>query len=781
MSNFIFRKKFKNSQMNIYKKAQIKQEINHNFDITFSNELQLGQKSKLYLTGDFMEIFKQKQIPESTMHMMIIPFDLKTKTYNIDEFFLADNKIYYLTTISLSKIRKSLSQNCKLFYYDLHRIYRKRSFIEQLCSCIKDPSIVKEYDAKILTRHCEIEYNLAHHFKSQQSKFGFEIKTGYMSAWIEISHPFINLTKFNKIQFADVHILKKYYSSINDKRKDRKRLFEKDILCRIVSHMDLINEYELEMISINLNTYGTFKKVQRYLNSKFGNTTQNELSPDRKSKRSKTIHHYQNVKDYIKQLIDTKYEDKLKKSAVKKNKYDLQKVNSSRSLEFLSQIKKGQGKEIEKFEISSLEKMEDLKDFVGSILPNHIEYITEKEGSGFWRPRLYFNTILVNPGANTRNKTETNTKKHRKEKITYSYPELIKEYANFIIDEPLECISLVIENNFMENFFDQPTRKLYIDPNSITQSEKMINIHHDQNFEILEDRKAEYKRNKADAIRINETTKRIRVFRYDMKRLKNIYDSFSELIKKHGTEPNQDHCFTVMNDTFDKIINSFEYKKQSYISKEEQTNLTDILQTLTNIFMIKKKANRQMVETDLQEEEELTSMFSEIINKIKCEIIRDIFVTKDEFSALIDMHNELYGILYNNFISMLKVNWSLSKANKLFNNIINEINKKNKNTISEKVQILTNEQGNLIEIFRNLVEAVNKISDEGINKQVQCDLKKMNGRFYQIINKDKLEDNTNDLFSYLEGRLSNSVKEEKVDIIKLQNDKYDENIRVLKP
>ena len=57
----------------------------------------------------------------------------------------------------------------------------------------------------------------------------------------------------------------------------------------------------------------------------------------------------------------------------------------------------------------------------------------------------------------------------------------------------------------------------------------------------------------------------------------------------------------------------------------------------------------------------------------------------------------------------------------------------------------------------------------------------MNGRFYQIINKDKLEDNTNDLFSYLEGRLSNSVKEEKVDIIKLQNDKYDENIRVLKP
>ena len=132
--------------------------------------------------------------------------------------------------------------------------------------------------------------------------------------------------------------------------------------------------------------------------------------------------------------------------------------------------------------------------------------------------------------------------------------------------------------------------------------------------------------------------------------------------------------------------------------------------------MIKKKANRQMVETDLQEEEELTSMFSEIINKIKCEIIRDIFVTKDEFSALIDMHNELYGILYNNFISMLKVNWSLSKANKLFNNIINEINKKNKNTISEKVQILTNEQGNLIEIFRNLVEAVNKISDEGINK-----------------------------------------------------------------
>ena len=104
-------------------------------------------------------------------------------------------------------------------------------------------------------------------------------------------------------------------------------------------------------------------------------------------------------------------------------------------------------------------------------------------------------------------------------------------------------------------------------------------------------------------------------------------------------------------------------------------------ETLTNI-LVQKKADHQTAETDLHEELELTNMFSVIINKIKCEIIKNIFITKDEFSELIEIHYRLYGILKDESIVELKDNWSLDKADQLFNNLIDEIKNQNKSNNS---------------------------------------------------------------------------------------------------
>lgn len=718
--------------MNIYKKARTKQQINANFGKKIVIELQLGQKPENFLIGEFIDIFKKELMPESTKETMILPFDLNTKTYNIDKFFLADRKIHYLTMISLSKIKKLLSINCKVFYYDLHGIYRKRSLCEYLCSSGKNSRIIEEYDKKIQIRHKEIEYNLTTHFKEIQLKYGFEIKAGYLSAWIEIRHPFINQIKFNQIEYADCHILKKYYAMMDVGYKTRKHLLHKEILIQIVSNMGLIGEEDLEIASTQLSNLGKIMKIQRYLQSKYVFVIQNEsLAAKYQNKKSKPIYENKDVKHFIIAKINKEYANR--KSANSK---------------------------------ANPKRLRQLKDYVNSIKPDPTEYIRLR--INLRRRTKNLRTKMVNPRVNINNTRNIERKRRNTERKSKTI-KLIKETASCTdlnqkdlddsFDISQQSQSLVLENDFMVNFFDDPLIKSYIDPKNITANERLINTHQDNLVEMCEERKAEYKKKKDGFTSTSREDKTIRILEYDKRRLKNINDSFYKLIKKHGTDPNENRCLATMNDIFNKIINSTEDKKQIYISKEEQNGLMDIHKTLTNIFSLKKKANDQIEEIDLKEEEELTNKFSEIINKTQSGIIKDIFVTKDEWQALIDIHNTLYRILDDQLIRKLKDDWSLRNTNDLFNNLVNEIDRKNKNNI-DSVQIVTNEQGNLVEIFKTLIEAMNKYiiqKKKILGNGVKCDLKKMNARFYQIINKDKLEDGDTKIYSCSVQRQANSI------------------------
>lgn len=173
---------------------------------------------------------------------------------------------------------------------------------------------------------------------------------------------------------------------------------------------------------------------------------------------------------------------------------------------------------------------------------------------------------------------------------------------------------------------------------------------------------------------------------------------------------------------------------------EDYDSLINIHQTLSQILLSHR---HQTPKTDLEEIEELKDKFTEIINKIKSGIIKDIIITKDEYQDLINIHDRLFAIIDDRKIELSGHDSIEGESNKkqLFNNLIIEINKKNKLIHNESVIIHKNEQDNMIDIFRILIENINKSTIPGIiSNDVKCDLKKMTDTFYKIINKDKLKD-----------------------------------------
>ena len=97
---------------------------------------------------------------------------------------------------SISSLLTILKSNLNTFWYDLEGVYHIPTFCDNLCGSSK-AFYMKEHDRKTDVRHEEIQWFLENRVSADWKKYDFEITCGEQSAWLEVSHKYIDLSKLN--------------------------------------------------------------------------------------------------------------------------------------------------------------------------------------------------------------------------------------------------------------------------------------------------------------------------------------------------------------------------------------------------------------------------------------------------------------------------------------------------------------------------------------------------------------------------------------------------------
>ena len=508
--------------------------------------------------------------------------------------------------------------------------------MEKICGCCKESPIIEEYDRKILVRHQEIVWNINNQFEDKLKEYDFEIKAGDLSAWIEISHPYINLIKFNSFLHGnDVILLKKYFSlrkidinsnsiSMNKmigyhkrKIKDNRQIKVRNLVTHIIGNMDLISDSDLEMIVDKMKNIGVFYNIiKNFMTNNFGTTISNDFVAKISGQNSYSsglfVKHdvipMSSLKDQTIKNHSSGRNDKQKSHGYITDCYWMKYHGACDVKNYIYRkfIKKYDNELNEKIDTEKIKKLRQLKDHLYQKTTNPIE------------------------------------PKPIKKQLSISCMDL--DYYDNDIDKTLDhspqSRTQNPDKNFMKPYFEKPTWKIVYFLKDITSK-------HNEYSKSFHDKKLAHDNKSLYDSKGTAHNKR-RYKEYELAREALINKKMVE--KKIIFDKEKVQCLSHIHHTINEMINTTKLANETDISEEEYRYLREIQDSFDNMLNMKELEDQELshiiIDLDsLNSLKEAYGVIYDMLNKTKLE---------DEEKCHIQEMNHNFEEIINDQIVMLE-------------------------------------------------------------------------------------------------------------------------------